>query len=221
METVKIKDCTTCAHCGLEEDKGYCQLCVIEKRPGAVPSEWQPTKDEIKDIPGLDERGEMYIRDSGNRTEFSTGAVRDIQHGKGRCDLMPFSVLSRMFCDDIFAEIELFQQTGGTACLYNVLEESAAVLRFESAWDMVLEVAKHFEDGAKKYGENNWRKGIPVSRYIDSAVRHYIKYMRGDKDEPHDRAFAWNIMCAVWTCENMPQLNEYAIAAKEREGARK
>ena len=29
------------------------------------------------------------IKDSGNRREFETGAVRDIQEGKGRCDLLP------------------------------------------------------------------------------------------------------------------------------------
>ena len=31
----------------------------------------------------------MKIKDSGKRREFETGAVRDIQEGKGRCDLMP------------------------------------------------------------------------------------------------------------------------------------
>jgi hypothetical protein len=74
---------------------------------------------------------------------------------------------------------------------------------------MLLEVAKHFEDGAKKYGENNWQKGIPVRCYIDSAVRHYMKYSRGDTDEPHDRAFCWNLLCAIWTCKHMPELNDY------------
>lgn len=203
------KDCTTCAHCGLEEDKGYCQVCVVEKRPGAVPSEWKPAG----------ELPEPVIKDSGNRTEFPTGAVRDIQIGKGRCDLLPFDVLARMFADDIFSELETFRETGAVVCLLNVLEEAPVVLRFDNAWDMVLEVAKHFEDGAKKYGDNNWQKGIPVSRYIDSAVRHYLKYLRGDTDEPHDRSFVWNIMCAAWTCEHLPDLNEYAKAAKEREGA--
>ena len=29
------------------------------------------------------------ILDSGNRRTFQTGAVRDIQEGKGRCDLLP------------------------------------------------------------------------------------------------------------------------------------
>ena len=64
-------------------------------------------------------------------------------------------------------------------------------------------------ESRKKYGENNWQKGIPVHCYIDSAVRHYLKFLRGDQDEPHDRAFAWNIMCAIWTCEHKPELNEY------------
>lgn len=63
---------------------------------------------------------------------------------------------------------------------------------------MFLEVAKHFEEGAKKYGENNWQRGIPVHCYIDSAIRHYLKWLRGDKDEFHCRAFCWNVMCCIW-----------------------
>ena len=31
----------------------------------------------------------MEIKDSGERREFDTGAVRDIQEGKGRMDLLP------------------------------------------------------------------------------------------------------------------------------------
>jgi hypothetical protein len=74
---------------------------------------------------------------------------------------------------------------------------------------MFLEVAKHFEEGAKKYGDDNWRKGIPARVYIDSAVRHYLKFLRGDTDEPHDRAFCWNILCCIWTCKHKPELNDY------------
>lgn len=81
---------------------------------------------------------------------------------------------------------------------------------YPDAFTMLLEVAKHFEEGCKKYGENNWQKGIPTHCYIDSAVRHYLKYLRGDKNEPHDRAFCWNILCAIWTCKHKPELNDYA-----------
>lgn len=67
----------------------------------------------------------------------------------------------------------------------------------------LLEVSKHFDEGALKYGENNWQKGIPESSYIDSAVRHYLKWLRMDDDEQHDRAFVWNIMCLIWTHEHI------------------
>lgn len=37
--------------------------------------------------------------------------------------------------------------------------------------------------------------------------------MTSKKDEPHDRAFCWNIMCAIWTCKHKPELNEYSSDA--------
>jgi hypothetical protein len=89
-------------------------------------------------------------------------------------------------------------------------------------WDvstMLLEVAIHFEEGCAKYGENNWKLGIPVSRYIDSGVRHYLKWLRGDDDERHDRAFCWNMICAGWTIRHKPELNEYARTATPTEVA--
>lgn len=161
-----------------------------------------------------------HILDSGARREFGTGAVRDIQEGKGRCDLLPLDVVS-VICDEgesdhaIIDRIYKFQNDGGVGHLFGALD-SFAVRYFEAATmggaccTMALEVSIHFEEGAKKYGENNWQKGIPVHCYIDSAVRHYLKFMRGDKDEPHDRAFCWNIMCAIWTCKHKPELNDYA-----------
>jgi hypothetical protein len=36
------------------------------------------------------------ILDSGAREQFSTGAVRDIQRGKGRFDLLPYHALERV-----------------------------------------------------------------------------------------------------------------------------
>ena len=38
----------------------------------------------------------MGIKDSGERTEFATGAVRDMHEGKGRFDLLPMCVLMRL-----------------------------------------------------------------------------------------------------------------------------
>ncbi len=104
------------------------------------------------------------IKDSGDRTQFDTGAVRDMGEGKGRCDLLPMCALLRL--------------------------------------------AKHYEAGAKKYGERNWEKGIPVHSYMDSAIRHILKYMDGQKDEDHLCAAAWNLLCAMWTEEKMPEMQD-------------
>ena len=150
------------------------------------------------------------ILDSGNRTEFESGAVRDMREGKGRCDLLPLDVVGDILGDgvNLFTRIHQFQTTNDLKYLELALME----FQMQKGWNnctMVLEVAKQFEEGAEKYGDNNWRKGIPVRCYIDSAIRHYLKWLRGDQDEPHDRAFCWNILCAMWTCRHKPELNEY------------
>ena len=126
-----------------------------------------------------------------------------MREGKGRCDLMPMFVAARLATggtettDDVLRNIAVFIRKNDTFYLYQSLFEFCNK-RWNNQCTMLLEVAKHFEEGAKKYGENNWQKGIPVHCYIDSAVRHYLKWLRGDNDEPHDRAFVWNIMCCIW-----------------------
>lgn len=149
----------------------------------------------------------MEIKDSGNRTKFASGAVRDMHEGKGRCDLLPLNVVAELLDDPTIQYICEFQKTGNIVYL-------TLALRFNHVFDnpetLCLEAAKQFEGGAVKYGENNWQKGIPVHCYIDSGIRHYLKFRRGDDDEPHDRAFAWNILCAIWTCVSKPELNDYA-----------
>lgn len=146
------------------------------------------------------EEGEQaMIKDSGDRREYETGAVRDMAEGKGRCDLLPLDVAAMVLpYGAILRLISEFQRSEDTRFLYEVLDHFGKV----RGWDeptMLLEVAKHMEEGAKKYGERNWEKGLPVSCFIDSAARHYLKWRRGDDDEPHDRAFCWNVMCCIWT----------------------
>ena len=64
-------------------------------------------------------------------------------------------------------------------------------------WAGIWEVAKHCEEGAKKYGERNIDKGAPQHSLIDSAFRHLAKYMMGWDDEEHLRAAAWNVLWAL------------------------
>ena len=150
------------------------------------------------------------IKDSGNRTAFDSGAVRDIQTGKGRCDLMPLDVVAELTGHGELVLIEDFKKSGDVADLYAVLGVFCNKV-YVNHNEMMLEVARHFEEGAKKYGENNWQKGIPVHSFIDSAIRHLLKYKSGWSDEPHDRAFVWNIMCAIWTCKHKPELDDFTV----------
>lgn len=156
------------------------------------------------------------LKDSGKRREFSTGAVRDAVEGKGRCDLLPLEVLSEFFqCDGkidmIFFSIEQYIRDGDLSALFRALE-AFDKMHWKSYHTMILEVSHQYEDGMQKYGERNWEKGIHLHCYMDSAVRHYLKFLRGDDDEPHDRAFVWNILGAIWTHKNKPELIDLPFA---------
>ena len=156
------------------------------------------------------------IKDSGSRREFESGAVRDICEGKGRCDLLPLDVIGSVMNDTVITEIANFVFTRQTFYLSKIVKDVSGKM-WKSEADMVLDLAKHFEEGAKKYGERNWEKGLPVHCYIDSAVRHYLKWRRGDKDEPHDRAFVWNLVCCIWTMKHRPDLDDLPKRTEEKE----
>ena len=187
-------------YCGKGIDSRTCERCWDRE----VAETLQPDDPMIVFGAGplIDCAATLSIKDSGDRTQFESGAVRDMRVGKGRCDLMPLEVVGEWLKDDIISCIAQFKIQGTTTFLYGALNYfsekayGAAYGNFKAT--TLLEVAKHFEEGAKKYGEDNWQKGIPVHCYIDSAVRHYLKWLRGDKDEPHDRAFVWNLMCCIW-----------------------
>lgn len=72
----------------------------------------------------------------------------------------------------------------------------------------ILRLSKHFQNGAKKYCERNWELGIPISCYMDSAIRHLMNYLDGQNDEDHLCAAAWNCLCAMWTEEKYPELQD-------------
>ena len=84
-------------------------------------------------------------------------------------------------------------------------------------------LAQHFENGAKVYGDRNWERGQPLARYLDSAMRHLVKYLGGGRSEDHIIACAWNCFAFVqtqkWIADGkLPQelddMNEPDIAAQ-------
>lgn len=49
------------------------------------------------------------------------------------------------------------------------------------------------ELGAKKYGYRNWEKGMPLSVFMASAMRHFLQFSMGAKDEDHLAHCAFNL----------------------------
>ena len=153
------------------------------------------------------------ILDSGTRRNFDSGAVRDVAEGKGRCDLLPLDIIGEHIGDHVLALIGVYIRDGNDRHLWNAIDlfqykafPTDVVTTKERIANTLLEVSKHYEEGAKKYADRNWEKGIPLHCYIDSGVRHYLKWLRGDSDEPHDRAFVWNMLGAMWTQKHKPEL---------------
>jgi len=58
-------------------------------------------------------------------------------------------------------------------------------------------IAQHYENGSKKYADRNWEKGMPFSRYVDSAMRHMGEYVMGKTNEDHLAAACWNLMAIM------------------------
>ncbi len=108
-----------------------------------------------------------HILDSGDRTEFESGAVRDMHEGKGDMASIP--------------------------------------------WEAILRLSIHYENGAKKYDRWNFRKGIPVSSFIDSACRHLAKYQCGCDDEDHLAAAAFNILGAMLMENTKPEMQDLPL----------
>jgi hypothetical protein len=71
----------------------------------------------------------------------------------------------------------------------------------------LFRLARVYENGAVKYGENNWRLGQPLSRYLNSAMRHLVKHGAGWRDEDHLGQALWNI-CAMIETEKMISLDK-------------
>lgn len=67
-------------------------------------------------------------------------------------------------------------------------------------------VMRRYLDGAEKYGENNWMKGMPLSVYYDCAQRHLEAWWNNKDDEDHAAAAVWNMLCAMWTEQNVAMI---------------
>ena len=153
------------------------------------------------------------IKDSGTRTDFESGAVRDMGKGKGRFELLPLQELHHVLTatDAVLTHMIFVKTDIEREYTYQVLENDVnnvlmyfnAYLTDDDSYNILLKLAVHAEEGAEKYGDLNWQKGIPLMSYFNSAMRHYCKFRAGWNDEPHEIAFIWNLAAMLWTKKNI------------------
>lgn len=70
------------------------------------------------------------------------------------------------------------------------------------------QLAETCHEGAEKYSDFNWEKGMPVHDLLNHAVAHIYAYLSGDRSEPHLAHGAWNLFAAMHSEELWPELNE-------------
>jgi hypothetical protein len=52
--------------------------------------------------------------------------------------------------------------------------------------------------GAKKYADNNWRKGLKYTRVLGALMRHLNAWREGDSiDKESQKSHMWHVACNV------------------------
>lgn len=69
-------------------------------------------------------------------------------------------------------------------------------------------LAKVFAEGARKYGDYNYEKGIPAMECINHLLRHINEWLKGNDDEDHLGHAAANICMAMQSLEIHPEINQ-------------
>lgn len=83
-------------------------------------------------------------------------------------------------------------------------------------WTAIIELSKHCERGALRYGENNVRLGIPYHSLADSGARHLANWIAGNDDEPtHLVAACWNLMWLLEETIMKKELNDMPWGRKD------
>jgi hypothetical protein len=77
-------------------------------------------------------------------------------------------------------------------------EDNKPMLELASPF-VELRVGLWRKQGAEKYSPRNWEKGMPLSVYLGSAMRHLAKFRAGMDDEDHLSAVIWNFESLMHT----------------------
>ncbi len=188
------------------------------------------------------------VKDSGKRQAFSTGSQRDTAEGKGTPHLFPGEALnivlnyrgdSRHLGEKVILQDIHYIMNDFTSLVESKEDSYKMIVNIASLTFDLIEVregsysapfrrlAVHYQNGAKKYLPNNWRKGQPISRYFDSAYRHLLAILDKKEDEDHEAALLWNLTAIIQTRKDIErgilpeELNDYPFTLESVFGKQK
>lgn len=90
-------------------------------------------------------------------------------------------------------------------------QEGKTMFSLPFAGPMFKRWATHLTKGAVKYGKNNWLLAgsnpecatEEYERFVESATRHFIQWLSGDRDEDHAAAVYFNINAAEYVSDRI------------------
>ena len=78
-------------------------------------------------------------------------------------------------------------------------------------------LAERLALGSKKYGDNNWKKGIPVGNIVNHLQNHLEKWkLEGCLKDDNLGGLMWGVMALMWYEKHKPELlREYGVPVAE------
>ena len=100
-----------------------------------------------------------------------------LQFGAVIEDCPKYKYFSKLFVDNGWKVDEIYFKVEGLKSDHGKLQLDLVPV------NSINEIAKIFEHGLKKYGKNNWKKGIKHSRLYSAALRHIFSWWNGNDND--------------------------------------
>lgn len=82
--------------------------------------------------------------------------------------------------------------------------------------EMLEELARVFDYGAKKYARDNWKKGVPWHEFYGSALRHIFKWWQGEDIDPESNCL--HLAHAICNLTFLLWYSKYNVGLDDRAG---
>ena len=176
-----------CENC-LQKINGYCRQCGYDI--------WKHKRRKVSK-----ETSGNVMPTVPTRETFESGAVRDTTDY--RYDLIPIQTL-HLLLDFPHSNIRAQALISALSAYYTSEDEDVMTVLVNLSEFVKVQVsqlahlyAQAMHEGAGKYGENNWRKGIPAPNLLNHALHHLFKLVSGDQSENHRSHLVWNVLTLI------------------------